>query len=89
MGAQTGGHSLPGGESTAGCQFMNFDSFLSTHYVQMSDVCSAGRSISNVTADFGDVVDDLGVRSLIYATTERSWAINTMCQVSGSDYGSG
>ena len=48
MSAQTGGHSLPGGEGTAGSQCMNFDSFLSTHDVQRSDGCCAGRNVCNI-----------------------------------------
>ena len=48
MGAQTGGHSLPGRESTAGSQCMDFDSFLSTHNIQRSDGSGAGRNICDV-----------------------------------------
>ena len=49
VGAQTGGHSLPGGESTAGSQCVNLDTLLSTHNIQRSDGSGAGRNIGNVT----------------------------------------
>ena len=45
MCAKTAGHSLPGGEGTAGCKGVNLNSLLCSHNVERADGSGAGGNV--------------------------------------------